>query len=59
MMPNMNGYELLKALRNNRSTQLIPVILLSAKAGEEASIEGIHFLRFSKKKQNDFCLLNS
>ncbi|GBB92369.1 hypothetical protein RclHR1_00200002 [Rhizophagus clarus] len=41
MMPNMNGYELLKALRNNQSTQLIPVILLSAKAGEEASIEGL------------------
>lgn len=43
MMPNMNGYDLLKSLRNNQSTQLIPVILLSAKAGEEASIEGIHF----------------
>ncbi|RIA99503.1 hypothetical protein C1645_869890 [Glomus cerebriforme] len=41
MMPNMNGYELLQTLRNNQSTQLIPVILLSAKAGEEASIEGL------------------
>jgi CheY-like chemotaxis protein len=42
MMPNMNGYELLHTLRDNQSTQLIPVILLSAKAGEEASIEGIY-----------------
>ena len=39
-MPNMNGFELLKILRSNSATQLIPVILLSAKAGEEASIEG-------------------
>ena len=39
-MPNMNGFELLKNLRSNSSTQLIPMILLSAKAGEEASIEG-------------------
>ena len=39
-MPNMNGFELLKNLRSNSTTQLIPMILLSAKAGEEASIEG-------------------
>ena len=39
-MPNMNGFELLKNLRNNSATQLIPMILLSAKADEEASIEG-------------------
>lgn len=45
-MPNMNGYDLLKSLKNNKSTRLIPVILLSAKVGEEASLEGIHFLRF-------------
>ena len=42
----MNGYELLQTLRNNQPTQLIPVILLSAKAGEEASIEGIYFFFF-------------
>lgn len=40
MMPNMNGIELLNALRSNPTTQSIPVILLSAKAGEEASITG-------------------
>ncbi|KAF0404790.1 protein-histidine kinase [Gigaspora margarita] len=41
MMPNMNGYELLSALRSNAKTQLIPVILLSAKAGEDSLIEGL------------------
>jgi signal transduction histidine kinase len=41
MMPNMNGIELLKALRNERSLQSIPVIFLSARAGEEAKIEGL------------------
>jgi len=39
MMPNMDGFELLKALRSNPATQTIPVILLSARTGE-ASIEG-------------------
>ena len=38
-MPNMNGYELLTALRNDPKTQMIPVILLSALTGE-ASVEG-------------------
>nr|CAG8454895.1 11465_t:CDS:10 [Entrophospora candida] len=41
MMPNMNGYELLQTLRSNITTQSIPIILLSAKAGEDASIEGL------------------
>ena len=39
MMPNMDGFDLLKALRNNPATQTIPVILLSARTGE-AGIEG-------------------
>ncbi|KAG9288146.1 hypothetical protein G9A89_000941 [Geosiphon pyriformis] len=41
MMPNMNGFELLKILRSDPSTKMIPVILLSARAGEEASVEGL------------------
>ena len=32
MMPKMNGLEVLAALKGDRSTQRIPVILLSAKA---------------------------
>ncbi|MHB8624127.1 MAG: ATP-binding protein [Sulfuricaulis sp.] len=41
MMPKMDGFELLRALRNDPSTSEIPVILLSARSGEESRIEGI------------------
>jgi len=40
MMPEMDGIELLKEIKENRETGKIPVILLSARAGEEARIEG-------------------
>ncbi|RIB28146.1 CheY-like superfamily, partial [Gigaspora rosea] len=41
MMPNMNGYELLNVIRSNTKTREIPVILLSAKAGEDSIIGGL------------------
>lgn len=41
MMPELDGFELLRALKDDPFTQLIPVILLSARAGEEATLEGI------------------
>jgi PAS domain S-box-containing protein len=41
MMPEMDGFQLLAALRANPSTRTIPVIMLSARAGEEARIEGL------------------
>ncbi|RIB21310.1 hypothetical protein C2G38_1110564 [Gigaspora rosea] len=41
IMPNMNGYELLCELRSSAKTRLIPVIFLSAKAGEESQVEGL------------------
>ncbi|MEG3968514.1 ATP-binding protein [Microcoleus sp. T2B6] len=41
MMPGMDGFELLRSLRSNPATQDIPTILLSARAGEEARIEGL------------------
>ncbi|KAF9549215.1 hypothetical protein EC957_004515 [Mortierella hygrophila] len=40
-MPNMNGYELLQRLRNDTTTMTTPFILLSARAGEEANVEGL------------------
>ena len=40
MMPGLDGFGLLRALRADRSCA-IPVILLSARAGEEASVEGL------------------
>ncbi len=41
MMPEMDGFELLRSLRSNPKTQAIPIILLSARAGEEARVEGL------------------
>jgi len=41
MMPKMNGFELIDALRSDPSLQKIPVIILSARAGEEAKVEGL------------------
>ncbi|HEX6098640.1 MAG TPA: ATP-binding protein [Thermoanaerobaculia bacterium] len=41
MMPGLDGFELLRALRASERTREIPVILLSARAGEESRIEGL------------------
>ncbi len=41
MMPGLDGFGLLKALRADERTRQLPVILLSARAGEEASVEGL------------------
>jgi signal transduction histidine kinase len=41
MMPVLDGVGLLHALRSEASTATIPVILLSARAGEEATVEGL------------------
>ena len=41
MMPGMDGFELLRSLRGSPETQEIPIILLSARAGEESRIEGL------------------
>jgi diguanylate cyclase (GGDEF)-like protein len=41
MMPRLDGFGLLAALREQDRTRTIPVIMLSARAGEEASFEGI------------------
>lgn len=41
MMPVMDGIELLKEIKGNKKTGQIPVILLTARAGEESKIEGL------------------
>lgn len=40
MMPVMSGFELLQTVKNDEQLNNIPVILVSARAGEEAKIEG-------------------
>jgi signal transduction histidine kinase len=41
MMPELDGFGLLKELRSEPHTASTPIILLSARAGEEARIEGL------------------
>lgn len=41
MMPRLDGFGLLRALRNDPRTSGVPVIMLSARAGEESRIEGL------------------
>lgn len=41
MMPEMDGFQVLQAMKTNQETLRIPVLLLSARAGEEATIEGV------------------
>ncbi len=41
MMPEFDGFELLKRLRGDEKTRSIPVVLLSARAGEESRVEGM------------------
>ena len=41
MMPQLDGLGLLRELRANPTTREIPIVLLSARAGEESRVEGL------------------
>ncbi|HYF05116.1 MAG TPA: EAL domain-containing protein [Patescibacteria group bacterium] len=41
MMPHVDGFSLLAQLRSNPRTRSMPVIMISARAGNEAAVEGI------------------
>ena len=40
-MPRMNGFEFLAAVKADERMKYLPVILLSARAGDEAAVEGL------------------
>lgn len=42
MMPKVDGFEFLKRLKSNMATRNIPFIFLSARAGEEAKVDGFN-----------------
>ncbi|MCU7549440.1 ATP-binding protein [Chitinophagaceae bacterium LB-8] len=41
MMPKLDGFGLLEKVRQHPDRKMLPVILLSARAGEEAKVEGL------------------
>jgi signal transduction histidine kinase/DNA-binding response OmpR family regulator len=41
MMPKMDGNEMTRILRNNEKTSHIPIIILTAKTGQESKLEGL------------------
>lgn len=43
MMPKKDGFEMLKDLKSDDMTSLVPVIFLTAKGGFESRIEGLEF----------------
>ncbi|WP_207485202.1 ATP-binding protein [Arenibaculum pallidiluteum] len=41
MMPVMDGIALVRAVRNDPALRTLPIVMLSARAGEEAGVEGL------------------
>ncbi len=41
MMPRLDGLDLVAALRADERTRMVPVVLLSARSGEDAVVEGL------------------
>jgi PAS domain S-box-containing protein len=41
MMPGLDGFALLRELREDAALRAVPVVLVTARAGEEAAIEGL------------------
>lgn len=41
MMPGLDGFEFLKEIRSDEALKRVPVVIVSARAGEEASVDGL------------------
>ncbi|GAA1656568.1 ATP-binding protein [Actinoplanes couchii] len=41
MMPRLDGFALVRRLRTDESTRTLPIVMLSARAGQEAGVEGL------------------
>ena len=41
MMPGLDGFGLLQAVRNDEALRRLPFVMLSARAGEESAVEGL------------------
>src|SRR5690606_31331223 len=41
MMPELDGLQLVKVLRSDPVLKTVPIVLLSARAGEESKVEGL------------------
>ncbi|GIF41781.1 SpoIIE family protein phosphatase [Actinoplanes xinjiangensis] len=41
MMPRMDGFALVRAVRADEATRALPVVMLSARAGDESGVEGL------------------
>ncbi|WWC90485.1 uncharacterized protein L201_005421 [Kwoniella dendrophila CBS 6074] len=41
MMPNLDGFGLLEALKSSKELSIIPIIMLTARGGDEAKVDGL------------------
>ncbi|WP_199514669.1 ATP-binding protein [Nucisporomicrobium flavum] len=41
MMPRLDGFALVRALRRDEATRTLPIVMLSARAGSESGVEGL------------------